>query len=178
MKAQFWSIDLVFAIIIFTAAMLLLSLVWLSVNNQFSVTYGYGIGVMQSQLSSLTQRLQTPGSPPNWNTAISENDISTWGNASIGLAHGNTSTISQQKLLAAVAMSNTNYQQSKQALGIGYDYYITVSAPDDYNVSFGLSPSGRNPKAVQVASVPVTLDNGETATMRAIIWTNTSFGVG
>lgn len=178
MKAQFWSIDLVFAIIIFTAAMLLLSLVWLSVNNQFSITYGYGIGNMQSQLSSLMQRLQTPGSPANWNTAISENDISTWPNTGIGLAHGNAGIISQQKLMAAVAMANTNYQQSKQALGVGYDYYITVSVPHVYNVSFGLNPKGMNPTALQVASVPVMLDNGEAATMRAIIWTNTSFGVG
>ena len=158
--------------------MLLLSLVWLSVNNQFSITYGYGIVVMQSQLGSLMQRLQGPGSPSNWNSAISVNDVSTWGNISIGLASVNGRDISQQKLLAAVAMSATNYQESKQALGVGYDYYITVYSPYEYNVSFGLNPAGMNPTAVQVASVPVTLNNGETATMRAIIWTNTSFGVG
>lgn len=178
MKAQFWSIDLVFAIIIFTAAMFLLSLVWLSVNNQFSIAYGYGIGAMQSQLGSLMQRLQTPGSPSNWNDAISENDVSTWGNVSVGLAAGNGSIISQQKLLDAVAMSATDYQGSKRALGIGYDYYISIYSPYEYNVSFGLNPAGRNPTAIQVASVPVTLGNGEIAIMRAIIWTNTSFGVG
>lgn len=178
MKAQFWSIDLTFAIIIFTAAMLLLSIVWISVNNQFSVTYGYGIGTMQAQLNGLLLRLQTPGSPANWNTAILENNTATWGNVSVGLTLGNSTAVSQKKVFALIAMSNAGYQQSKQSLGIGYDYYITISSPDEYNVSMGLNPKGRNPTAIQVGTLPLTLDNGETATMRVVIWTNTSFGVG
>lgn len=179
MKAQFWSIDMVFAIVIFTGAIILLSLIWSSVNGQFSTSYGYSIGIMQLQLSNLLQRLQTPGSPSNWNSMVSVNTIGTWSNVSVGLESSNGGgALSRNKLLALMAMANANYQSTKQCLGVGYDYYITLSSLGQYNISIGSNPFLQNATAIQTATMPVVLDNGESGQMRVIVWTNTTFGVG
>lgn len=179
MKAQFWSIDMVFAIVIFSGGIILLSFVWSSINSQFSSSYGFSIGTMQMQLNNLLQRIQTTGSPQNWNSMVSVNSPTTWNNISVGLesAHGG-GVLSRNKLLTLMAMANSNYQSTKQALGVGYDYYITVSSQGQYNISFGLSPFAENATAIQTATVPVVLDNGQTGSMRVIVWTNTTFGVG
>ena len=179
MKAQFWSIDMIFAIVIFSGAIILLSFVWTSINGQFSSTYGYSIGIMQIQLNNLLQRLQTPGSPQNWNSMISVNTVSTWANVSVGLeSSSGGGVLSRNKLLALMAMVNNNYQATKQSMGVGYDYYITLSSQGQYNISMGLSPFLQNATAIQTATVPVVLDNGQAAQMRVIVWTNTTFGVG
>ena len=178
MKAQFWSIDMIFAIVIFSGAIIMLSVVWLNINNQLSTSYGFGIGMMQLQLNSLIQRLQSTGSPPRWNSFVSVNDSATWSNVSIGLGTGNGSSISTNKIMSFMAMANSNYQSTKQLLGVGYDYYVTITSQGQYNISIGRSPIAYNATAIQVASVPVILDNGQAGTMRIIVWTNTTFGVG
>lgn len=179
MKAQFWSIDMVFAVVIFTGVIILLSTVWSSINGQFSSSYGYSIGTMQAQLSNLLQRIQTPGSPSNWDSFVSVNTVSTWSNISVGLASSTVAgTISRNKIMALMAMANSNYQDTKQVLGVGFDYYITISSQGQYNLSIGENPNNLNATAIQTATIPVTLDNGQPADMRVIIWTNTTFGVG
>jgi hypothetical protein len=179
MKGQFWSIDMVFAIVIFTGGILLLSYIWSNINSQFSTSYGFSIGIMQLQLNGLLQRLQTEGSPHDWNSMISANSVSTWSNVSVGLESSQASgVLSRNKLLTLMSMSNNNYQSTKQVLGIGYDYYITISSQGQYNMSIGLSPFQKNATAIQTATVPVVLDDGQAATMRVIVWTNTTFGVG
>ena len=178
MKGQFWSIDMIFAIVIFSGAIIMLSVVWLNINNQLSISYGFGIGTMQLQLNSLIQRLQSLGSPPDWNSFVSVNSVSTWSNVSIGLGTGNGTSISTNKLLTFMAMANSNYQSTKQLLGVGYDYYITISSQGQYNMSIGSNPIANNATAIQVATVPIILNNGQAGTMRIIVWTNTTFGVG
>ena len=179
MKVQFWSIDMIFAIVIFTGALILLSIAWSSINVQFSASYGYGIGMMQAQLNNLLQKLQTPGSPNNWDLQVSVNEISTWSNLSVGLASASgNGEISINKVMALLAMSNNNYQESKQNLGVGFDYYITIYSQGQYNVSIGENPMNLNATAIQTATVPIILNNGQLANMRVIVWTNTTFGVG
>ena len=179
MKVQFWSIDMVFAIIIFSGCIILLSFVWSSINSQFSSSYGYSIGIMQIQLNNLVQRLQTAGSPSNWNSMISVNTVSTWGNVSVGLESSQGGgVLSRNKLFSLMAMSNSNYQSTKQLLGVGYDYYIILSSQGQYNISVGLSPFAQNATAIQTATVPIVMDNGEPGSMQVMVWTNTTFGVG
>ena len=179
MKGQFWSIDMVFAVVIFSGGIILLSVVWTGINSQFSASYGYSIGAMHTQLNNLLQRVQTQGSPVDWNTAVSANAISTWSNVSVGLESSTSpGTISRSKILALMAMANSNYQSTKQPLGVGYDYYITLSAPGQYNISVGRDPFDKNATAIQTATIPVVLDNGQAGTMQVIVWTNTTFGVG
>lgn len=177
MKAQFWSIDMIFSIILLTTVIAILSVVWVSVSSQYSLAYGYAIGSMQAQLSAMMQLLQTQGVPQNWNTAIPANSISGT-NFTIGLMSSNGGTVSSGKLAALSAMSGSNYQAVKQHLGIAYDYYIIVSIPNQYNMTIGSNPFTNNAVAVQSATLPITLDNGEAGSMRVMVWTNTSFGVG
>jgi hypothetical protein len=119
----------------------------------------------------------TPGSPSDWSSLVGVNNIATWNNITIGIGNSNSSTISTQKMLTLMAMSNSNYQATKLPMGIGYDYYITIYSPSGYNVSMGLNPITRNATAIQIATFPVIMDNGATGTMRLEVWTNTTFGV-
>lgn len=179
MKAQFWSIDMIFAVIIFTGGIVLLSFVWSNINSQFSVSYGYGIGLMQIQLNNLLQRLQTTGFPQNWNTYASLNNTNNWSNLSVGLESSSvTGTFSINKISTLMAMSNSNYQASKQLLGVGYDYYINIYSAGQYNISIGKNPMIMNATAIQATTIPIVLNNGQNANMRVIVWTNTTFGVG
>ena len=168
---------MVFAMIVFTVAVIILSTVWAKSNSEFSVISGFGVGNMQQQLLGLEQRILTPGSPSNWNSFISVNSISQWDNISVGLGAGNSSIVSSQKVIELMAMSNTNYQATKQSMGVGYDYYITIFSPNQYNVSIGENPITNNAVAIQTAVIPVVLDNGVAGTMRISVWTNTTFGV-
>jgi hypothetical protein len=177
MKAQYWSIDMIFSIVVFTSALIILATVWGKVNSDFSIAYGFGIGNMQAQLQSLQQRILEPGSPANWASTVNALNTNTWDNVSIGLGNGNTSTISSSKLMMLMAMSNSNYQATKQSMGVGYDYYITIYSPGNYNISVGENPLQRNATAIQSAVVPVILDNGAVGTMTILVWTNTTFGV-
>lgn len=177
MKAQYWSIDMVFAMVVFTIAIIILATVWQKTNSEFSVTYGFGVGSMEQQLLSLQQRILSPGYPASWNSFISVNSVSQWDNVSVGLGSGNSSTLSSQKAMELMAMTNTNYQATKQPLGVGYDYYITIFSPNQYNISIGENPITNNAVAIQTATIPVIIDNGAAGTMRISVWTNTTFGV-
>ncbi|MDE1834902.1 MAG: hypothetical protein KGH64_06215 [Candidatus Micrarchaeota archaeon] len=177
MKAQYWSMDMVFALLIFTSAILILASVWSRVNSEFSLAYGFGVGNMQAQLQGLEQRIFSPGFPQNWNAYADPGNSLSWNNVTIGLGAGNSSIISGDKALALMAMSNTNYQATKQMLGVGYDYFITIDSYGNYNISIGSNPLTRNATAIQSATIPVILSNGATGTMRVMVWTNTSFGV-
>ena len=63
MKAQFWSFDVIFAMAIFSSALMLISFVWLGVSGQFSLSYSLGSQIMQAQVQSLQSRILTPGTP-------------------------------------------------------------------------------------------------------------------
>ena len=179
MKAQFWSMDMIFAVMIFMGGIVLLSYVWSNVNSQFSISYGYGIGLMQVQLNNLMQRIQSQGYPQNWNSYASVSNTNEWSNVSVGLGSSSIpGTISMNKVLTLMAMSNSNYQASKQLLGVGYDYYITIYSQGQYNLSIGRNPMSLNATSIQSATIPIVLNNGQNANMRVIVWTNTTFGVG
>lgn len=184
MKLQFWSFDVVFAITIFVAAMSLLTIIWYNLTNQFALAYGYGVQNMQTQLQLLSFRLINPGNPPNWNVQILLNNTSTWSNFSLGLGTDKNGVLSTSKIMSLMAMANsnyTNYQSTKQLLGVSYNYYIIIKNSaylgNLYNITIGLNPNKYNAKAIQVTNMPIVLDDGTNANMQVIIWTNTTFGV-
>ncbi len=174
MKLQFWSFDVIFAMIIFSFAVTILAFVWYSINNQFSLSYGYGVASMQMQVQSLAARLLTPGTPVGWSSIIVANNTSTWNNISIGLL-GSNGELSMQKLAALESMSNYNYEATKQAMGIGYDYYIIVNL-QGINIPIGSSPYANNALTIQVINEPISI-NGAPGNMQVLVWTNMSFGV-
>ncbi|MDE1860445.1 MAG: hypothetical protein KGH72_01880 [Candidatus Micrarchaeota archaeon] len=181
MKAQFWSFDGVFGMTIFTIAMLLLASVWINVNRQLSLAYGFGVGSMQQELISIQNRITTQGAPANWNSQVVVTNPSTWSGVSIGLGNGNAGVLSTPKILYLSALASYNYsdyQATKYMLGTGHDYYIIIKSPGLYNMTIGRNPLANNATAIQVANVHGVLDSGQPVTMSIEVWTNTSFGVG
>jgi hypothetical protein len=178
MKAQFWSFDVIFAIVIFGSAIMILSFVWTGISNQYFLSYGMGTVNLQAQLQSLQNRILGPGTPPTWNSALNVSNTLTWSNVSIGLGTGNGTALSQNKVMTFMAMSDHNataYQATKSLLGVGYEYYITISG-SNLTISFGASPYSNKPTAMQVAAQVATL-NGAPVTMKIMVWTNRTFGV-
>ncbi len=173
MKAQFWSFDVIFAMVIFGVALTILAYVWYSINNQFSIAYGYGVGTMQAQLDNLASTLLTQGNPPNWYALVVANNTATWGNVSIGI--GSSSNLSAQKIMTLASMANYNYQATKPLLGVGYDYYIVISG-SGFSIPIGLNPSKNGAISVQVVNEKAILE-GSPVTISISVWTNTSFGV-
>jgi hypothetical protein len=178
MKAQFWSFDIVFAIVIFGIALVLLTFVWTSISNQYSLSYGMGSANLQAQLQSLQNRLLGTGTPSNWNSAVNVSNTLTWSNVSIGLGTGNGTALSQGKVMTFLAMSGHNataYQATKPLLGVGYEYYIVLYG-SNMTMSLGMSPYRTTPTEMQVATQSATL-NGAPVTIRIMVWTNKTFGV-
>lgn len=178
MKAQFWSFDVIFAMVIFGTALALLTFAWSSISGQLANTYGLGLQSMQAQLSNLQNRILAQGTPQNWNSQINISDTGTWNNVSIGLGTGQGSQLSLQKIYELAAMTNhneTSYQATKQLIGVGYDYYITVQT-QNFTLAMGSYPFDKNPYAVQTTTKSAVLD-GMPATIQIMVWTNETFGV-
>lgn len=166
---------------IFTIALLLLASVWINVNRQLSLAYGFGIGSMQQQLLSIESKILTPGVPSDWNSVVVANNSTTWASTSVGLGSGSNGTISTAKVLYLADMSSynfTDYQATKQMLGTAYDYYIIINSPSLYNITIGRNPLANNATSIQVANMQGVLDNGAPVSLKIEVWTNTSFGVG
>ncbi len=179
MKAQFWSFDVIFAMVIFGTTLVLLTFVWFSVSTQFSLASGYGAEEMQAQLQLLQSRILSSGTPSDWASLVNITNPSTWQNISIGLGTGNGNRISMGKVMTLMALANyntTTYQASKQMLGIGFDYFIIIKS-SAFNITIGRNPSQYKAVAVQIAKMPVILQ-GLAANMQVEVWTNTTFGVG
>ncbi|MEM0147383.1 MAG: hypothetical protein QXR85_03005 [Candidatus Micrarchaeaceae archaeon] len=179
MKAQFWSFDVIFAMVIFGTALVLLTFVWFSVSEQFSLASGNGVEEMQAQLRLLQSTILTQGSPPEWNSVVNITNPSTWQNVSIGLGTGDGNAVSMAKTMTLMGLANynnTTYQASKQMLGIGYDYFLSIKS-SAFNITIGRSPYANKAVAIESAEMPVTIQ-GMQANMQILIWTNTTFGVG
>ena len=172
MKLQFWSMDMIFAIVIFAITMVILTYVWFNVSQQFSITYSNTYSNMQSNMQQLTNRLLTAGTPSDWYYIVDPSDLSTWANASIGLASSNGSALSEAKIAKLAALAQINYQASKQLLGVSYNYYIVIYSPQLYNLSIGPNPLEYNATTIVVQNTPVILDNGVPAELHVMLWTS------
>ena len=175
MRAQFWSFDVVFAMVIFGVAIVLLTFVWTGISNQYSLSYGTGLVNLQAQLQSLQNRILGPGTPSNWNSALDVSNTLTWSNVGIGLGTGNGTALSPNKVMTFMAMSNSAYQATKPLLGVGYDYYIVIYG-SNIVLSLGASPYMSKATTTQVAMQSATL-NSVPVRVQIMIWTNKTFGV-
>ncbi len=178
MRAQFWSFDIIFAMVIFGASLVILTFVWVNISSQYALSYGLGIQTLQAQLQSLQQRLLLTGVPTTWDNIVNASNTTTWTNISIGLGNGKGNRLSLKKIMTLMAMSNyntTTYQASKALLGIGYDYYIIINGTNE-TMAMGLPPYNSNPYAIQIARQSGVL-NGIPVRIQVIVWTNKTFGV-
>ncbi len=174
MKAQFWSFDIVFATVIFVLSVVILAYAWLNISGQFAIASSNSGSDMQMQLNTLSSRLTEPGAPQSWNSEVNATNTATWSNISIGLGTGAYEALSAAKIMSLAAMSNYNYQDTKEMLGVGYDYYIVIQG-DNYHISMGSSPAS-GATSVLVSTTPVII-NDRPVRMQVMLWTNTSFGV-
>ncbi len=176
MKVQFWSFDVIFAMVIFSFTILILTYVWYGINSQFSIAYGNGVSNMEEQLGGFSVKLLSPGTPSDWNSVVNATNASTWKNVSIGLSSGAGGSLSTQKIATFSSMANYNYQETKPLLGVGYDYYVLIIGKN-FVIPIGLNPNANGAVTVQVETEPVII-NGNSATIKIMIWTNSSFGIG
>ncbi len=176
LKLQFWSFDIVLAIVIFTVAMTLLAFEWSSIEGQLSLSYSNNAEMMQLQSETLSRSLFYTGWPLNWESTVNSSNSLTWGLISIGLGTGNGTQISQGKLAALWSIANSNYQTTKQLLGVSYNYYIQLRN-NNVNIGIGRNPSQYGAVTVYSSSASGYLD-GSPVLMKVIIWTNTSYGEG
>jgi hypothetical protein len=163
--------DMIFAIVIFAITMVILTYVWFNVSQQFSITYSDTYSNMQSNMQQLTDKLLTTGTPSDWYYSVDPANLSTWTNTSIGLAGSTGGPLSEAKIAKLNAVSLINYEASKQLLGVSYNYYIVIYAPQLYNLSIGLNPLDYNATTVVVQNTHVILNNGVPAELRVMLWT-------
>lgn len=179
MRAQFWSFDIIFAIVIFSVALTLLVYTWYDVNSQLSLVYGNGATIMQLELQSLSRGILEQGVPAYWNSVVNTSNTSTWSGISVGLAAGpHTTELSESKIytLMAMASTSTGYQNTKQVLGIGYDYYIAITG-GGLNITVGENPSTHGALSTFVNSEQAFLGSTP-VNVEVEVWTNQPFGVG
>ena len=175
-KGQFWSIDLIFAIVIFAVALTILAFTWSEINSQLSLAYGSGSTLMQLQAQTLAQVLVSTGAPSNWPNLVNTSNPLTWSNVSIGLAASQGSTsMSASKIYTFMAMSNSNYQATKSLLGLAYDYYINIEG-QSFNITIGSSPTAGKALTTYVQKKNIFI-NGQPATMVVQVWTGEPLGV-
>lgn len=176
LKAQFWSFDVIFAMVIFTIALTILGFTWYNVNNQLALSYGTGAILAQLQTHTLAQNLMSTGYPTSWFSIVNTTNTMTWSNVSIGLALAPTSSnLSISKIYALSAMTSNNYQATKQDLGVGYDYYVTIVG-GAYNISIGKNPATNDALTVYIEKRSALL-KGTPVIVQAIVWTNTSLAI-
>jgi hypothetical protein len=175
-KAQFWSFDVIFAMVIFTIALTILGFTWYSVNNELALSYGSGAILAQLETHTLAQNIMSTGYPTSWFSVVNTSNTFTWSNVSIGLSLApSSSNLSINKIYALSAMSSNNYQATKQDLGVGYDYYVTIVG-GSYNISIGRNPSTNKALTVYVERRSALLQ-GTPVIVQAIVWTNTSLAI-
>ncbi|MGC8571852.1 MAG: hypothetical protein ACP5RI_01970 [Candidatus Micrarchaeia archaeon] len=176
MKGQFWSIDAMFGLFIFSIALVIAAFIWSTVNNQISTSLSSGATMIKLETQTFAASLLSKGSPSNWYSVVNTTNISTWQDIYIGLESNNqTKAISQNKLAALVSMSNYNYQATKQALGIGYDYYIDINGKT-LNINIGKNPLTYNAVTIFKVNEFSYYDN-EPVNVSIYLWSNTTLGI-
>jgi hypothetical protein len=176
LKGQFWSFDVIFAMIVFSVVIVILAFTWNNVSTQLASSYGNTAEIMQAEAVTLAKSVMSPGYPADWMSNVNTTNPSTWTNVSIGIAAGHGSTIiSSAKLYTFIAMANANYQDTKTALGVGYDYYIRITN-SNLNISIGENPNTNGARDVYVYTEPASL-NGEAVVVSVEVWSAQNIAV-
>jgi hypothetical protein len=170
-KGQFWSFDMVFAMVVFMAAITILASTWLSISNQLALSSSGIIELMQLQVQQVSQNLVSAGTPVNWQSIVNTSQPSTFSDVSPGLAASvGSSSISSAKLYTLISMVNKNYSAAGLSFGATYDYYINL-AGGSINVSIGKNPL-TNGAVTTFVSTRSAFMNGVPITIKVYIWSS------
>ncbi len=171
LKMQFWSLDIVFAIVIFGIVLTILLYIWFSVNSNLTAAYSNLNMILQTQNYQLSQNLLTPGVPNTWQSSINTTNALTWNGITIGLATSQRNiNFSVSKIYALMAMANYNYSYTKQILGLSYNYYIVITGAS-LNLSIGKNPKLNNALTINIEQKSIFIE-GTPATLKTIVWTD------
>lgn len=182
MRAQIWSLDAIFAIIIFSFTITILAVTWFNVSNELALTSNNNGGIISIQAKSFADIVMSPGSPSNWYSYVNTTNTLTWNNTVPGiLVSYQNNFISPQKLDALQSMSNYNYRATKSLLGIGYNYYIDITGeyqqPGGINITIGSNPNTNAATTVYAERRSGTI-NGVPVSINIYVWTNATTGAG
>ncbi len=170
-KLQFWSLDIVFAVIIFGIVLTIMFYIWFNINSNLSAAYTNKNIILQTQNHQVSQNLLTAGIPNNWEMQINTTNTLTWGGITIGLSSSQKNiNFSILKIYALMAMVNYNYSYAQQILGLSYNYYITITS-SSLNLSIGKNPKLNGAKTINIETKSIFID-GQTATLKTIIWSS------
>ncbi|MGC8567770.1 MAG: hypothetical protein ACP5RP_00455 [Candidatus Micrarchaeia archaeon] len=178
LKAQFWSIDIIFAIAIFGIVLTLLALAWHGISTQEAIGYDSQAVPMQINLQAVAQLLMSTGYPPDWPSTINISNASSWYNTSIGLSTNYSGiSISSEKLLTFMEMASYNYSMSKRALDTPYNYYITIKS--DTNSGNIFIKIGKAPKSALTSytTEEAGILNGIPVMIQITLWENLPIAV-
>jgi hypothetical protein len=176
-KAQFWSFDIIFAIVIFSVALTILTFTWFNISNQLAISYVGSGALLGLQTQALATSLLSTGSPPNWQSAVSLGGAATWAQVSVGLGSSQDKmSISARKLYTFIAMAAQNYSATKQLLGIGYNYYITITG-GPYNIAIGENPTTFHALNTYIVTSGSNI-GGTPVIVRTMLWSNKPIAVG
>lgn len=176
LKAQFWSFDALFAVIIFMAAVTILAVAWLSISNQLSLSTGGVSYTMQLQAQAVAQNLVSSGSPVDWQSVVNTSSTSTWSNVGIGLAATQGSpSLSPAKLYTFMSMVNYNYSDAGLLIGTTFNYYIIINSTN-MNITLGKNPLTGNAVTTFINKKSAFI-NGTPARIEVLIWSGSTASV-
>jgi hypothetical protein len=168
-RAQFWSFDVLFAIVIFMAAITILALAWFNISNELALSNGGASYIMQLQSQAVAQNLVSAGSPADWQSIINPSSPATWGSIGAGLATlQGSQTLSPAKVYALQSMVNYNYSDAGPVLGTTYNYYIIINS-SSFNITMGRNPTTNNAVTTFLNKKSAFI-NGVAAQITVFIW--------
>jgi hypothetical protein len=175
-KGQIWSLDMIFAMVIFSIAITILAFTWTTISGQVDAAYSGSSVIMPLQAQTVAKNLLSPGYPEGWPSQINLSNKNSWLNVSVGLgsASGGIGNLSSSKIYALMSMADSNYQFTKQELGVAYDYDILIQS-GAMNLSIGEPPGVNKAVAIYVQRENVVVD-GVPGMLTVLIWTNTPLG--
>jgi hypothetical protein len=180
-KAQIWSLDLIFALVIFGFTMTILAAAWLKTTNDISVSSSGTAAVLSVQTKLFADALMSPGYPQDWYGTIDTVNATTWAGVVPGILSGSGSdAIAPYKLYSLISLSNSNYSASVSLFGVGYNYCIQITgaaADGGTNITIGKNPLANGATYVYAVQRGATL-YGIPVSVDIMLWTNTTSGAG
>ncbi|HLC31167.1 MAG TPA: hypothetical protein VJK51_00730 [Candidatus Nanoarchaeia archaeon] len=154
-QAQAWGFDIIIAVIIFTAGILVLFIYTLNYPGQSQEK----INDMQKEGSYMLSILLSEGNPSNWTT---ETVIQP------GLLSNNR--LNDTKLSQWHTLSQTNYPLSKQLLNAKYNHYLYLSEPFTFpSAPGGIGQQPSNTKN-RIKITRLSLYNNKPVTVFLEVW--------
>jgi hypothetical protein len=180
MKLQIWSLDLIFAVVIFSFTITVIGVAWLHISNGLIGSYSNAQGILFMQATAMSDTLLSSGSPAIWQAAVNTTNSLSWAGVVPGIeASPGQPQISPQKLYALMSMAAANYSATRSLFGIGNDYYIVISSPGQgiANITIGRNPLNYNASTIFVNRRSAIL-YGNPVALQVEVWSNSTATAG